>query len=158
MNFIQVDPAGKDKGGRATANVRRAAMLAFRRKERLERVMAFNREKAAAQAEEAPHSANSTPPPTPHVGKMEPESPGRLQPEFPSSNQMSPIHNVTPNLHDEGSVSPNEVVAKPIERDMGTIVTNSNQDSLCISFLFNYCEYTLAPCSSFATSWFGIII
>lgn len=144
MNFIQVDPTGKEKGSRTTANVRRAAMLAFRRKERLERVMAFNKEKAAVvQAKEAPNSAITTPPPTPHISKMEPESPGPLQEEWPSSNQMSPIHNVTTDLHDESSLSPNEVVTEPFERDM---VTHSNQDNLCISFLFNYCKYAFVSC------------
>lgn len=150
FQFVSVGQGGQPKNANDRKTIRKAAMQAFRRRERLERVKAFAAECAAeAQAKAAAPSPESSVAPS-KTGELSLSGPIVLltKPHLGSGYGIRLEENPT----SEGEVQlpstghhqySNTAVIPRIHRDLGYQTDFFCGDSPDIGYLFDYCTYTL---------------
>ena len=137
MEFILYGQPGRPPGDGKT-NVRKAAMRAFRRKERLERVQAFKEEKLSRQASKQ-RSLGGSPSAT---------TPSPMTPEFLMESDARSTSNFVDNTSLLGTEDPNrlEMMLPEVPKDAELPIYHSNQDTSCLTYLFNYCMHSSSNC------------
>lgn len=157
FQFVPVGSAGQPKNANDRKTIRKAAMLAFRRRERIERVKAFAAE-CAAEAEAKAASSSAAP-----LGDSTTTQtmPGDFGQSGPIVLLKNPDFSVGNDVGSEKSPFADEEVLLPpgdhyrlinshppeIPRDLGYLNGLSFGDMPDVGYLFEYCMHTLLPLS-----------
>ncbi|KAG9234015.1 hypothetical protein BJ875DRAFT_484582 [Amylocarpus encephaloides] len=153
MEFVQVDPSGKSSDSNGTTNIRKAAMRAFRRKQRLERVKTFKEQQAKPTKETS--TPSSTPPTTAtfvSYGSSHEEKPKR---EVVLRKKLALRDSLSVNDVSTASSSPTSIVDFHVSscptsprlpsRELGLPLPDTRLDVSGLGYLFDYYLTAILP-------------